>query len=249
LPGLSEREQLFVREKFDRFNLHAALNLGPRHPADSDVVAHTAEWALNGKAVAHDALAAAARGTADRSPVRATLNLRRQAAGFAITPPAAGRQRPADPWVSLSALQSALPDGAVLIDVVRLDQHRVTLGKPTERQPARYVAWVTAKAGAPKVIDLGPGATIDAAVATARKAIADAPTAIRADGEAIAEKTLRDAAGAVTKLVLAPLQAAAGPAKVWYVAPDGELWLYPWAALPTADGYLAEAVDIRYVTS
>src|SRR5262249_56085851 len=139
LPGLSEREQLFVREKFDRFNLHAALNLGPRHPADSDVVAHTAEWALNGKAVAHDALAAAVRGTADRSPVRATLNLRRQAAGFAITPPAAGRQRPADPWVSLAALQAALPEGAVLIDVVRIDPHRIALGKPTDPQPPPHL--------------------------------------------------------------------------------------------------------------
>ena len=125
LPGLSEREQLFVLEKFDRFNLHVALNLGPTHAADADVAARTAEWLLNGKAVAHDALAAAARGTADRSPVRATLNLRRQAAGIAITPPAAGRKRPADPWVSLAALQAALPDGAVLIDIVRLDQHRV----------------------------------------------------------------------------------------------------------------------------
>src|SRR5207249_11721373 len=28
LPGLSEREQLFVLEKFDRSNLHSALNLG-----------------------------------------------------------------------------------------------------------------------------------------------------------------------------------------------------------------------------
>jgi CHAT domain-containing protein/tetratricopeptide (TPR) repeat protein len=249
LPGLSEREQLFVLEKFDRSNLHTALNLGPAHAADPDVAARTAEWVLNGKAVAHEALAAAARGTADRPPVRATLNLRRQAAGIAITPPAARRKRPADPWVSLAALQSALPDGAVLIDVVRLDQNRVALGKPTERQPARYVAWVTGKAGAPKVIDLGPAVAIDAAVATVRKAIAAAPATIRADGESAAEKVLRDAAGALTNLVLAPLQAAAGSATVWCVAPDGELWLYPWAALPTADGYLTEAVDVRYVTS
>ena len=249
LPGLSEREQLFVLEKFDRFNLHTALNLGPAHAADADVAARTAEWVLNGKAVAHDALAAAARGNAGRSPVRPTLNLRRQAAGLAITPPAAGRPRPADPWVPLAALQAALLDGAVLIDIVRLDQHRVALGKPTERQPARYVAWVTGKAGAPKVIDLGPAAPIDAAVAVARQAIADAPRAIRSDGEAAAEKGLRAAAAALTKLVLVPLQSAAGSAKVWFLAPDGELWLYPWAALPTADGYLAESVDVRYLTS
>jgi CHAT domain-containing protein len=137
----------------------------------------------------------------------------------------------------------------VLIDIVRLDPHRISLGKPTERQPARYVAWVTGKTGASKVTDLGPAAEIDAAVAAARKAITDAPSAIRADGESAAEKKLRDFAGALTRLVLEPLQKAAGPAKVWFVAPDGELWLYPWAALPTADGYLAEVVDVRYVTS
>jgi CHAT domain-containing protein len=34
------------------------------------------------------------------------------------------------------------------------------------------------------------------------------------------------------------------------VSPDGDLWLYPWAALPTADGkYLTESVEVRYVTS
>jgi CHAT domain-containing protein/tetratricopeptide (TPR) repeat protein len=251
LPGLSEREQLFVLEKFDRSNLHTALSLGLDHAADAEVAARTAEWALNGKAVAHEALAAAVRGTgaADRPPVRATLNLRRQSAGFAITPPADGRKRPADPWVPLAALRAALPDGAVLIDVVRLDPHRVALGKQTERQPARYVAWVTAKTGAPKVIDLGPAATIDAAVAAARRAIADAPAAIRSDGEPAAEKKFRDAVADLAKLVLEPLKAAAGSAAAWYVAPDGELWLYPWAALPTADGYLAESVDVRYVTS
>jgi CHAT domain-containing protein/tetratricopeptide (TPR) repeat protein len=249
LPGLSEREQLFVLDKFDRSNLHTALNLGPAHAADPSVAARTAEWVLNGKAVAHDALAAAARGTAGQSPIRSTLNLRRQAAGIAITPPAAGRRRPADPWVSLAAVQAALPNGAVLIDIVRLDQHPVALGAPTAHQPAHYVAWVTGKAGSTKVVDLGPAAEIDAAVAAARKAIADAPAAIRADGEAAAEKALRDVTAPLSKRVLEPLRAAAGAATVWHVAPDGELWLYPWAALPTANGYLAEMVDIRYVTS
>jgi CHAT domain-containing protein/tetratricopeptide (TPR) repeat protein len=248
LPGLSEREQLFVLEKFDRSNLHAALNLGPAHASDANVAVRTAEWVVNGKAVAHDALAAA-RGTAGHSPVRATLNLRRQAAGLAITPQTPGRSRPADPWVSLAALQAALPDGAVLIDVVRLDQHRIALGKPTERQPAHYVVWITGKSGTPKVIDLGPTAEIDTAVAAARKAIAEAPTVIRADGEVAAEKALRDAGATLSKLVLDPLKAAAGSATVWFVAADGDLWLYPWAALPTGDGYLIETVDVRYVTS
>src|SRR5262249_5515157 len=157
-----------------------------------------------------DALAAAARGTANRSPVHSTLNLHRQAAGIAITPPSADRKRPADPWVSLAAVEAALPDGAVLIDIVRLDQRRIALGKPTERQPARYVVWVTGKSVAPKVIDLGSAAEIDAAVAAARKAITDAPAAIRADGESAAEKKLRDSATTLSRLVVEPLRAAAG---------------------------------------
>src|SRR5262249_35945280 len=105
------------------------------------------------------------------------------------------------------------------------------------------------KVGAPKVIDLGAAAQIDAAVAAARKSIEGAPAAIRADGESAAEKSLRDTAAPLTRLVLDPLRTAAGSATAWYVAPDGELWLYPWSALPTADGYLAETVDVRYVTS
>ena len=100
------------------------------------------------------------------------------------------------------------------------------------------------------MIDLGPAAAIDAAVSAARKAIADAPAAIRADGEAAAEKKLRDVRGRAGQAgARARCKAVAGSATVWYVAPDGELWLYPWAALPTADGYLAETVDVRYVTS
>src|SRR5262249_54774526 len=50
LPGLSEREQLFVLGKFDRFNLHPALNLRPRHPAHSDVAPPPAQWVPHRKA-------------------------------------------------------------------------------------------------------------------------------------------------------------------------------------------------------
>lgn len=242
LPGLNEREQLFVLEKFDRPLFHHALGLGVTHP---DAAARTAEWLLNGKAVAHEAIAAAAHGVGDRPPVRGTLNLRRQSAGISIDH--AARKRPADPWVSLETVRVALPDGAVLIDVVRLDGY-VVKNKGPVRTPPRYVAWVTGKAGAPKVVDLGPAATVDAAVAAARKAIEAAPAAIQTDGEPVAEKKFREAAAELAK-VLAPLTAAAGPATTWYVAPDGDLWLFPWAALPTPDGYLVETVDVRYVTS
>jgi CHAT domain-containing protein len=137
----------------------------------------------------------------------------------------------------------------VLIDVVRLDGSAVVKGKGPVRTPPRYVAWVTGKNGTPKVVDLGPASAIDAAVTAARKAIEGAPSAIRADGEPAAEKQFRDAAADLARLVLAPLTAAAGPAKIWSVAPDGDLWLFPWAALPTPAGYLTETVDVRYVTS
>ena len=60
--------------------------------------------------------------------------------------------------MSLAAVQAALPDGAVLIDVVRLYGSQVVKGKGPVRTPARYVAWVTGKTGAPKVVDLGPAA-------------------------------------------------------------------------------------------
>lgn len=57
LPALSENEQItFLRFK-DQPDWHAALSLALRHPGDPRLAERSAAWLLNGKGVAHEALA------------------------------------------------------------------------------------------------------------------------------------------------------------------------------------------------
>ncbi|MFO0810963.1 MAG: tetratricopeptide repeat protein [Gemmataceae bacterium] len=158
----------------------------------------------------------------------------------------------AEPWVALDELRTALPDGAVFIDVVRfnvLKYGAVGAGENVWRS-ARYVAWVTPKTGPVKIVDLGLASSIDMAAAGVRKALADAPQYIRAKGEPDAEQLMRGWLDLLAKLVLHPLLPAAGGATRWVVSPDAALWLVPWDAQPLPDGrYAAEALTISYAVS
>ena len=70
----------------------------------------------------------------------------------------------------------------------------------------------------------------------ARKALEKADTTIRKEGEAKAEKQLRDVMRDLARLVLEPLEAHLGDARQLILSPDAALWLVPWGALPLADG-------------
>jgi len=61
LPALSRPEQLTFLHHKDQVFFHAALSMGPFLANRADVVAASAEWLLNGKAVALEALSARAR--------------------------------------------------------------------------------------------------------------------------------------------------------------------------------------------
>ncbi|MFO0810960.1 MAG: tetratricopeptide repeat protein [Gemmataceae bacterium] len=209
-----------------------------------------------------------AGGEADR--LRRLADLTRQEAAAAADLGRAGLAGlRADPWVGLDELRAALPDGAVFVDVARFEVYPYN-AKPGEKdwQPARYAAWVTPKSGPVTLVDLGPADRIDAAVAAVRQALKDAqgdtadraktvelksasrPKSVAAAGEAAAEKATRGPLDALAKLVLHPLYAAAGGATSWVVSPDADLWLVPWAALPTPDGkYAVESLRIGYAVS
>jgi len=171
----------------------------------------------------------------------------------------AGQSALEQAWVEIDAIRGALPDSALLVDIVRFFPTIYTAtGNKPHWEPARYVAWLTSPAGKGEVtiLDLGDAKAIEAAVERVRSGIAEAigeenkPGLIaeRGDAEATAalDKPLRDLAD----LTLRPIVRQAGDAKQLILSPDAALWLAPWAALPLADGRCAvEAFDIRYVVS
>jgi CHAT domain-containing protein len=160
-------------------------------------------------------------------------------------------------WVELDAIRDRIPAGAVLCDIARFRMRNFASATPNDDwAPARYAAWIVppAATAAVTVIDLGPAAAIDAAVAEWRGQLHAAPGPqgrIVAQGEARAEAGLAKAGRALARLVLDPLLAAvpAGTNEL-IVVPDGPLWLVSWAALPLEDGrYAIEAYALRHLAA
>lgn len=166
---------------------------------------------------------------------------------------AGGRPARAVPWVGLAEVREALPPDAVLIEIGRFDRANFQARRGVKPfLGPRYAAWLVPPAGQGRVqvIDLGEAAAIERNVAAVRKALADSATAIAADGEPEAEKTLRRHLGALAGQLLRPLAPHVGARRQWFVSPDGPLWLVPWAALPVdEEHYAVEGHTIRYLVS
>jgi len=158
-----------------------------------------------------------------------------------------------DAWVGPDAVRKAVPDHAVLVEVVRLD---VLDFQPNDRRrrwkPAHYAAWIIPPAGQGNVvvIDLGEAKPIDDAVAAARRALQAEFELLRSRGEPDAEQQLRRPLGELARLVLYPLLPHIGSDQRWLISPDAALWLVPWAALPLPGGrYAIEEHLISYLVS
>jgi CHAT domain-containing protein len=105
--------------------------------------------------------------------------------------------------------------------------------------PARYVAFVLGRTGAPRSIDLGDAESIDALVDRVRRGLRDPK-----DG------TVAEAARALDARVMAPVRGHLGGHLSLYVSPDAALNLVPFAALVDEQGrYLAERFRLSYLTS
>jgi CHAT domain-containing protein len=98
LPTLSAKDQLTFLQVTDAGPFHGALSLGLIQRADSMIVAKSAAWLLNGKAVAQEALTQSALlARESSSPSAATaikqlLESRRQLATLAMSTPQAGQE-------------------------------------------------------------------------------------------------------------------------------------------------------------
>jgi CHAT domain-containing protein len=125
-------------------------------------------------------------------------------------------------------LQAALPENAVLIDVVRYllsEHHLAGDGKDEESLTENYVAFVVAKKAVARV-ELGPAQPLEKVLALWRRALTDPSCPL------VVERQL---ASKMRDLLWAQLQPALPPGTTTiYVSPDRDLAFLPWAALPGA---------------
>jgi CHAT domain-containing protein/Tfp pilus assembly protein PilF len=215
LPALSEPEQsLFLKANYER-GLHQALSCALLHSDQQDVVEKSAGWLLNGKAVGLEALAQ--RNLAQRENAAETTPVE---------------------WVELEQLRAAIPAGAVFVDIARFRRFdfEIRPGAATWLPP-HYAAWIVPATdqGDVKFVDLGPADDIDMLVRQAREVLLQAPgekgqIAATSEQDAVVRltETLQSAADTIWK----PLAQHLGDSKELLLSPDGDLWLFPWAALP-----------------
>ncbi len=156
-------------------------------------------------------------------------------------------------WAKLADVQSAIPQGSVLIEIVRFPAfHFDASGKTKGGTSARYVAWVIprAEAGEVQMVDLGGAETIDRAVGKSRAMIAAFTQAISRLETRQAAEEVEGVTSYLADLIYKPLVKAIGDASTLLVSPDGGLWLFPWEALPIGEGkFLIEQKQIRYLVT
>lgn len=279
LPGLSTAEQLQFLEVDYLYEFHRDLSTGQQYaqtfPA---VMEQSAEWLINGKAIAQEALAERGRLTDGMSNVAIELRTTRgQLARLAVSEVESHlqerhKQRLADlgrqeqqlarqlrqqsgpgaeshVWVEFDEVRRQLPEGSVFVDIVRLHPYSTDLDTFIA---SRYVAWVTRPSGRGEVqiLDLGLASDIDAAVQSAREAMNESPDLIARWGPEDAEEAVQEPLRQLAIQVLDPLLASIGEAKRLIISPDSSLWLVPWAALQLSDGrYAVEEYEISFVVS
>ena len=140
-----------------------------------------------------------------------------------------------------AALSDAAPQG-LLVEFQKYRPYQKHTKNKAAWGPPRYLALLLRPDGTIRAIGLGKAAPIDAAVAEAVAASADANRQLQAPQKL----------AAVSRLVLAPLQRELAGVRELFVSPDGELNRLPFAALPLAavEGEtLGDAVALRLLTT
>ncbi|MDX1944997.1 MAG: tetratricopeptide repeat protein [Pirellulaceae bacterium] len=135
--------------------------------------------------------------------------------------------------VSVRQIQAALPADAVLVDLLEYS-HQTSVEK--NDYETRLAAFIVKPAGGVKLVPLGAGTPIYAAV--------DAWRTNYGSGRDKAEshRNLR-------RMLWEPLAGPIGEAQMLLISPDGGLGRFPWAALPVDDAgqYLIERLGVAVV--
>jgi CHAT domain-containing protein/Tfp pilus assembly protein PilF len=158
--------------------------------------------------------------------------------------------------VTTGALRKALTRDAACLEFVRMPARDF---KKFVWLADHYVAFVIGAGEAPpSLVDLGLAKPIDAAIETLRKDFADLQDKLKdcetaeeaRDVEKSQEAIFRKKSADLAKQLFAPLRKALGPAKLVYLAPDGNLNRLPFEALVDDDGkYLIERYQFAYLSS
>jgi len=139
------------------------------------------------------------------------------------------REQSAASDAGASELCEALPEGSVLVDMLRYERETV----------AHYVAFTLRQHDCVVTrIPLGEAEGMDAAVSGWIDVIRDpesTPARIESRGRGVSER------------IWEPLTEAAGDARHWLIVPDGSLAGAPLSALPTGDGFVIESHLVTYL--
>jgi CHAT domain-containing protein/Tfp pilus assembly protein PilF len=142
--------------------------------------------------------------------------------------------------VTLGRVQAAVPDNAVLVEIVLYRSFDIKAKRSKRGLPPhyRYAAYTLRHTGAPGSVDLGEAEPIDSAVQHLREALADPSRD--------AETPSRD----VHRRVLGPIERLIGESGHILLVPDGPLNLVPFGALIDEGGtYAAARHAFTYLTS
>jgi CHAT domain-containing protein/tetratricopeptide (TPR) repeat protein len=182
-----------------------------------------------------------------------------------LAPLAAGVEVGRVPTVTVDDVGAALPQGAALVEIVRVVEFdfEATGVAPTQAwKGGRYLAFVLGDQGAsPTLVELGSADEIDALIAEWRSALLGEVEETESRGaagpqsrdmgspEPSPEKLLTLRGRKLRRRVLDPIVAVTGGLKL-LVAPDGEIARLPFEALPLEDErYVLDEHDIAYLAT
>lgn len=142
--------------------------------------------------------------------------------------------------VTIERVQRAIPVGAALVEIVTFTTYNAKTKSTKDLYGVnRYAAYVLQREGVPAFVDLGEREPIDRVVSRLRAFLRDPKS--------------RDAgrtARALDELVMRPIRARLGDARMILLSPDGALNLVPLGVLVDEQGrYLIENYSISYLTS
>lgn len=272
LPGMTDAEQRQFLEKhffptyYELLACHVVFD-----PVPSEIIFASAEWAINGKALANEAVSISMAATArssdpkKREIVRELRNVRSQKARLTLQgKEAAARQleeRERDlvremtgqtpdevalQYTPLRNLLIGLPPDAALVELARI---------PLNDNRAAYLAWTVqfrdeGRTTSVRVLNLGYADEIDDAIAALRTDLNNAGAAISAEGEAKAEQRLEQRISRLSNLLIQPIEPHISEKNRWIISPDGATWLIPFEMLNASSGnYLIEDRKLAYVMS